>query len=1123
MLRNPRLTSIEYSDLALSTPASTYRIDLLESPMYTKIILSSALFQALLTMGIFCCDAVDAQTNKPSTDASSVSSEFSGNWAREYQTPTVNGINRLNSRSTMYSYPDVDSALANDREKSPYFKLLNGNWKFSFADTPAGAIKDFHKTDFDSSDWKQIDVPSNWEMRGYGRPIYTNSVYPFVVNPPYISDDDNPVGQYLRTFDIPKDWDGRQIVLHFAGVYSAYYVWVNGQPVGYAEDSCLPSEFDITSRVKTGKNQIAVKAFRWADGSYLEDQDHWRLSGIYREVFLEARPKLGFDDISVRTKPIAGSKDWRLLIRPRLKNQYSDDYSGLKARFALYQDGKKLDTPDGRMEIQARRIIKEFRPQRENVPFGLLNTVVSQPELWNAETPNLYTLVCELLNKKGKVVEATSVRIGFRTSEIKDGVFFINRQKVKLVGVNRHDHDHENGKTVTRADMLRDVLLMKQLNFNAVRTSHYPNDAYFYDLCDEYGLYVMDEANVESHGVRGLISNSPEWASAFIQRAVRMVQRDKNHPSIVMWSLGNESGMGANHAGMSGWIKDADPTRPVHYEGASADMEDPRYVPFNDKKNYSQAIRYNGNPTDAAYVDMLSRMYPSVAQLDEMTKADNGNRPIVMCEYSHAMGNSLGNLEEYWDLIRSKDRLIGGFIWDWIDQGLLKKTDDGRSFFAYGGDYGDQPNSGNFCINGVIASDRTLKPGSLQCKYVFQPINVIKTPSGNFEIHNRYDFTNLDTLHGSYKILKNGVEVGSGQLPPQRLAPQQKGNFSPPSFERDPKAEYSVQISFAHKKAPPWVGEDKVVAYNELIYPTQSQSVEEADTEFKVTEKDGSFEVVTGEDVCVIDQKTGLLSSWKRGATPIISSPLKPNFWRALTDNDIRGGKLDKKGSKYWADAFDKSKLTSVKMVKNDTGIQSTFELPQGKGELVITYAEAKYGTGISIWCMLKRDMGKCPLMPRLGFQTTVANMFSKTEYFGRGPFENYVDRKTAALIGVYQSPSDQLTHDYVRPQENGNRCDCRWVSVANESGVGLYVNRYPFLEKSTPFSFSVWPYAVENLRQAQHTTDLKRGDDLTVNIDYGQMGVGGDNSWTDKALPMEKYRLNEPNIQWVFRLSSKK
>ena len=515
-------------------------------------------------------------------------------------------------------------------------------------------------------------------------------------------------------------------------------------------------------------------------------------------------------------------------------------------------------------------------------------------------------------------------------------------------------------------------------------------------------------------------------------------------------------------------------------------------------------------------------MYPSVDQLKEITEADNGTRPIVMCEYAHAMGNSLGNLDEYWDLIRSNDRLMGGYIWDWIDQGLLKKADDGSEFLAYGGDYGDKPNSSNFCINGVVASDRTLKPGSLQCKYILQPVNV-KRNGDSFQIENRYDFTDLNTLSGTYKVLKDGVEIAQGDLPDQDLAPQTSGNFAAPNFDRDLASEYSLQIFFTHKEAPEWIGEDKVVAYNEFIYPAVEPTANDSNMDFALSEEDGSFKITSGKDVFFIDQTTGLLSMWNRDGKEIMLSPLKPNFWRALTDNDRIGGKLAKREAKYWIDAFDKAEVVSVKAVKNESGVESVFKLPQEKGTLTVTFAEAKFGSGISVWSVLDRDMEKCPLMPRFGFQTTVPTAFDKTEYFGRGPFENYADRKSGAMVGVYQSPSDKLVHDYVRPQENGNHTDCRWISVAGEDGVGIFASQYSTIEASQPFNFSVWPYSYENLKKALHTNDLKSANSLTVNIDYGQMGVGGDNSWTNKALPMEKYRLNSGKIAWVFRLSSSK
>ena len=1048
----------------------------------------------------------------------------------EYQNPAINSRYRMRSRSTMYTFANAQAAQSLNREKSGFYQSLNGNWKFAFAPKPADAISGFEATDFDVSQWKNIPVPSNWELQGYGRPIYTNAKYPFKVNPPFIGEDDNPVGHYVRQFEIPKSWDGRQIVLHFGGVYSAYYVWVNGQLAGYAEDSCLPSEFDITNLLKGGSNKVAVKAFRWADGSYLEDQDHWRLSGIYREVYLEARPQQGFDDIAVRTRRMPKNEQaqdfdkWQLQIRPRLRRGSDEDYADNKMRFKLLRDGQTVGES---IVVNANKIRKEKYPQREKPPFAIILTDVINPKLWSAEHPALYTLTCELLDGAGDVKDATAIRVGFREIDLKGNVFRVNGTPVKLMGVNRHDHSPTAGKAVTRDDMQRDVRLMKRLNFNAVRTSHYPNDPYFYQLCDELGLYVMDEANLETHGVNGLLTVDPIWASSFLERAVRMVERDKNHPSVVIWSLGNESGMGGGHAAMAGWIKDTDPTRPIHYEGASALTEDPRFIPHYDKKRYTEQVRYNGNPTDEPYVDMLSRMYPSVKNLNGMLKADNGDRPIVMCEYAHAMGNSLGNLDEYWNLIRSQERLIGGFIWDWIDQGLLKKTEDGTEFFAYGGDYGDQPNSRNFCINGVIASDRTLKPGSYQCKYIFQPVQVELNSDFTATIKNRFNFTNLSALSGKYVVLKDGEKVSSGDLPEQNLAPQKSATFDVPAFEKDPGHDYIVNVDFAYKKTPVWMGGGRQpIAANQLKFldradDDQGKDVAAADSG-KISETSNSFELTAGDTTIVVDHKSGLVSDWQFNGKPMLTSPITPNFWRAITDNDRGGGRINQRKPKVWSTAMKDAKVESVIADKDNGTVTAQFNMPKAEASLMITYGLDDAGE-IVIKSKLKRT-GNSPLMPRFGFQFTVPTSFSNVKYYGRGPFENYADRKSGAFVGRYESDSDQLIYDYVRPQENGNRCDCRWMALSKLKGDGSEIAETKI--KVTPvvpevFSFSIWPYSFENLKAAGHTYDLKKGEVTTVNVDFGQMGVGGDNSWTQKALPMDKYRLNQRPTNWTIKLSA--
>lgn len=1085
--------------------------------------LALSLCVAALPQQVRAQDAPTREMTNESDKPSELLSDFAGQRppVREYQTPEINSINRMNARATMYSYSDAQAALEDDREQSGWFASLNGDWQFAFAERPAQSIAGFHEKDFDAAAWETIDVPSNWEMRGYGTPIYTNQEYPFPVKIPFIDDADNPVGHYVRDFDVAQDWSDRQIVLHFGGVYSAYYVWINGQPVGYAEDSCLPSEFDISQFIQPGKNRLAVKVYRWADGSYLEDQDHWRMSGIYREVFLEARPKSGFDDLAIRTRRVGDSDDWQVLVRPRLKTTEGQDYSTANVRCTLYRDGEKVDAA-GTLTLPAKKITERYYPQREGVPFELLDATVASPALWNAETPNLYTLVVELMDNSGTVIEATSVKVGFREIGVdENGAFLVNGTKVKIIGVNRHDHDHLNGKAVTREDMLEDVLTMKRLNFNAVRTSHYPNDPFFYDLCDRYGLYVMDEANLETHGVRGQLANMPEWANSYVERATRMVQRDQNHPSIVMWSLGNESGQGPNLAAMAGYIHEMDSSRLLHCEGASSDMDDPRWIPFNSPE-YSQAIRYNGNPTDSPWVDMLSRMYPSVSQLKGMTEADNGNRPIIMCEYAHAMGNSIGNLDEYWDLIRSNDRLIGGYIWDYVDQGILKVDDNGKDFLAYGGDFGDNPNASNFCINGVIASDRSLKPHSMQCRHTFRPVAVRQEKPGTLTLSNRFNFTNLDQLQGRFRVLRDGVEVSSGALPQIDLPPKQSKQIPFEDPQTDGNAETTVQVFFTHKEAPSWQSEDNPpVASDEIAYPVVSrQAADSTGTEGQsapeITSTDAGWTITSGASQFVVNKQTGMLQSFQSGDDQWIASPWKVNFWRALTDNDRGGGKIQKSKAAWWITAFQKANVSTK---ETTDGITSTFTLPDDRGTLVIRWSADPGNDGLIIDSQLSRDMKKCPLMPRFGFQFTVPKTLKQTRYHGRGPFENYVDRKSAAFLGVYQSPSDEVKHDYVRPQENGNRSDCRWIEMATDAGTGIrFIASSAAGTETHPFGFSVWPYSAEVLATAAHTSDLEPADFFTVNVDYAQMGVGGDDSWSQKALPMKKYQINDAEIQWTLQ-----
>ncbi|MBN1987223.1 MAG: DUF4981 domain-containing protein, partial [Prolixibacteraceae bacterium] len=852
----------------------------------------------------------------------------------EWEDPGVIAKNKMPGRATSYSFTSENDALEGDREDSRMLSL-NGTWKFHFAEKEEERPLNFFREDV--SGWDDIEVPSNWEMHGYGTPIYRNSGYPFgpafsleemenplewytenydvpeglsrqelyrnfmadvvypsLPNPPFIARD-NPVGSYVKKFTVPEEWENQRIILHFGGVSSAMYVWVNGRQAGYSQDSRLPAEFDITNFVQDGENTLAVQVFRWSDGSYLEDQDHWRMSGIHREVLLLAQPKIAIEDFFVRTRFDANYQDALLQIRPVVTRNPEEKIKGWKLEAALFspQNTPVFDEP---LSMDVTRIVYESYPQRDNVYFGLMEKKVISPEQWSAENPVLYTLVLTLKDENGNTVESRSSKVGFREVETQNGQLLINGKSVKLYGVNRHDHSPTRGKSVTRDEMLQDVLLMKQFNFNAVRTSHYPNDPYFYDLCDKYGLYVIDEANIETHGLMGYLTNQPEWHMAFADRVVRMVERDKNHPSIISWSLGNESGTGPNHAGAAGWVKDFDPTRFIHYEGAQGQPEHKDYVAYGTREYNERQLGRIGNPTDPAFVDVLSRMYANLEQLEAMAKSPYIHRPVMLCEYAHAMGNSLGNYQEYWDLMHKYPKLIGGFIWDWIDQGILKEDDNGKTFFAYGGDFGDKPNDNNFCINGVIASDRTPKPQTYEAKYVMQPVEftAVDLENGWVRVRNRYHFTNLSEVNISWTLKEDGKEIQSGNMGSVNLNPGEAKVIQIPfeEYETGVNAEYWLRLSVQLKEDEMWAKAGHEVAKEQFLLPVQTPELTENTKKQTglVMDDSGETILVSGKAFeAGISKSSGMLVSLKKDGKELIQSELKPYFWRPLTDNDERG------------------------------------------------------------------------------------------------------------------------------------------------------------------------------------------------------------------------------------------
>jgi len=986
----------------------------------------------------------------------------------------VNAINRMEARNTSYCYPDAEAAFSCDREQSWYMSL-NGEWDFVFNDG------------FGNLTNGRITVPSCWERQGYGYPIYANHDYPFESTPPVV-DRDIPEGHYTRTMTIPAEWGSRRVFIHFGGVYSAFRVWVNGNDVGYSEDSALPAEFDITPYVHTGDNKLEVHVWKWADGSYVEDADHWRMAGIYREVYLFSTTGSTIYDYGVRTVMSDDMKSAQLQIRPRLKfYEKVDDLDKLTVRAQLFspEGGKCMED----IRITAEEIVKEKYPQRKNVKFGLMKAKVGEVKAWTAETPELYTLVMTLEDKDGKVVEARSTRIGFRDVRTAEGQLLVNGKPVKLYGVNRHDHSDIGGKSVTREEIEADVKLMKQYNFNAIRTCHYPNDPYLYDVCDKYGMYVLDESNIETHDGGGLLTNTPQWLGTFVERVSRMVVRDRNHPSVIIWSLGNESGMGPNHAACAAWIHDFEPTRPVHYEGAQG----------------------GDDQVDPYYVDMQSRMYPSVDELIKLAENPAVTRPVVMCEYAHSMGNSTGNMKEYWDAIRSHKNLIGGFIWDWIDQGLAEKDTDGRFWWGYGGDYEKyEKHAGNFCINGVVLPDKGVKPCMYECKYEFQPFRFYK--DGEFMIENRqffdgskgYSFS-WELSDGEKTVLRgdiNGVDIEAGKAETVEVS------FG--KYKMDPSKNYYINFKAFRKDATDYTPAGYEVASEQI----KIQNARKADTRHsgKVTvTRNEDIHLQAGKASVTVNGKSGYISSIEIGGKQLLRSELRPEFARAYTDNDWRGWKSDKL-FEFWNKAYKHTTLSKLDVteVSNGAVVTAVYAL-EDKANLTLTYT--LYGEGsinVSYDLDIKAEEQE---MLRVGLRCQLIDDIQNLTYTGRGPHENYSDRCRSAFVGTYTTTPEDMYTTYVVPQENGYRTEVSKLVLSSKG------RKIEILAEDQPFGFSLLPYSMEQLDKAKHINELPATGERHLHIDCVQAGVGGTNTWSLKARPLDKYRLTANSYHHSFTI----
>jgi beta-galactosidase len=1011
----------------------------------------------------------------------------------DWENLDVLAVNKEPPHATLYPFESRVLALQRDKTRSAFFQSLNGRWKFNWVRKPADRPLDFYLEDYDDGDWDEIPVPGNWEVNGFGVPIYLNHPFEFEENPPYIHHYYNPVGSYRRTFVIPESWDGREIFIHFGAVKSAMYLWVNGEKVGYSQGSKLPAEFNITSYVRTGTNTLAVEVYRWSDGSYLECQDFWRISGIERDVYLWAAPKVHVRDFFVIGDLDDAYRDGIFELAANVRNYGQSAASGWTLTAELLDGSGNPVLPQGSL-AQAVTVGTD-----EEVELDFRQTVPS-PAHWTAETPNLYTLLLTLADDGGEIVEVITSRVGFRTVEIKDGLLQLNGVPITVKGVNRHEHDPLTGHVVSDEMMLLDIKLMKQFNINAVRTSHYPNDPRWYELADEHGLYVIDEANIESHG-RGYhpdttFGNDPAWKAAHLERTIRMVERDKNHPSIIIWSLGNEAGNGVNFYATYDWIKERDKSRPVQYERALLDRNTDIYVP----------------------------MYAGFQHLVDYAERHD-DRPLIMCEYAHAMGNSVGNFVDYWEIIDRYANLQGGFIWDWVDQGLLTTNENGDTIFGYGGDFGPPgtPSDGNFLMNGVVLPDRRPNPSLHEVKKVYQYIRV--EPSdlvrGLVEIHNRYDFRGLGDLTLAWTVIADGVPQQSGAVNEFDIAAGERQRMRLPirRFEPVPGVEYHLNLAFTTTEATDLIPEGHEVAFEQFPLPIETPvtaSSIESLPPLQVIDDETSI-TITGNDFSLaLDKNEGVITSYVfRGNELILTGP-RPNFWRAPTDNDF-GGRWQKTLS-IWRDAGERRTVRSVTVMQdgpNVVRIRARSRLEAGRASYSTLYTILGNGAVTVDNHFEPRDEG-LPRMPRFGTQMTLPREFANVQWYGRGPHESYWDRKAGAPVGLYRGTVAEQFHPYVRPQENGNKTDVRWMALANDEGVGLLVIGLPLL------SMSALHYTTDDLdpgeeKAQRHAGELVERDLVNLNIDYKQMGVGGITSWGPTGLP--RYSLYYGEYQYSFTI----
>lgn len=1048
------------------------------------------------SMLLYCCTSVAQSTDRP-----------------EWDNPQVIQVGTVAPRTTYLPFSSVAQALlyAHQPKASDRYFSLNGEWAFHWSPNPASRPEPFYQTDYDVTNWDRIRVPSNWQVEGFGLPIYTNINYPFDTRGYRAPKNWNPIGSYKRQFRLPPNWSwspttGKQVYLHFDGVDSGFYVWINGQRVGYSQGSKTPAEFNITRFLQAGNNEIAVEVIRWPDGAYLEDQDFWRLSGIYRDVYLYCSESVSIRDLEVIADYDPASGAGSLTIDTRVGAQEGNAV-GYELRAQLFQPGENG------------LVLGTAAPVR---PTGQtqLKTSIKKVAPWSAESPSLYTLLVTLHGPEDQLIEAVPLKVGFRRVEIRDAKLLVNGNAIVLKGVNRHEHHPATGHIVSRESMIRDIVLMKRHNINAVRTSHYPNNPEWYQLCDEYGIYVMDEANLETHGFgRGqasVIVQDPLWEKAHVDRTQRMIERDFNHPSIIIWSAGNEASHGPNTIACHAWGSQRDPSRPFQYENA------------------------NLNAFDGTGSDLSGRMYLAAEGIDGML-SKYPNKPLALIEYTHAMGNSNGNLDAYWEKAWENEQIAGYFVWDWMDQGLTQRIPYGKidpwgrsNFSAYGGWWEDRAkvsHDGNFCMNGLISADYEPHPGLISLKYWQQPVAAkLSADKASLEIKNRYDFTTLDEVLSLYwETRSEGKLLAQGNVPLPAIEPGAIATVALPPGARQTaaEAETHLNLSFRATHQTPSYPKGYEIAREQFAIGTTyvTPTPRTASASLQAGETETIIQVSGSDWMMRFNRKTGALVRWEKSGKSLVKAGPQPNFWRATIDND-RGAGLSPPfarrsashvnkalyPSNIWGEAGRKWQAVSVKGQEQSDGtyqLQLAGPLLEGKARVTLNYTITPSGALTVDYTYTASE--ELPMLPRVGMFWELAPNYNQIRWYGRGPTPTYPDRKDLP-VGVYANTVMNSWVDYSKPQENGNRTDVRWLELTNESGQGLHIQATEQL-----LSCNVLPWSSEEIEGVDYSWQLEQPETYYLHVDMAQMGIGGDNSWG--AICHPEYRLQDQSYTYQYRI----